>query len=764
MKRFISLILVFIMLSTGIFSSVNANTLTGTATKELESVIIAVRSKIDIDDEKFPEFTWDYSAPTYYSDASWHLYWTSADYNNNISVTCDPDGNIINYSKSEYKKDRQLYLAQKDAKEYLPDIENFINIVAPFSKGKIKLTHTYTPKSLSYPRFSYTFSRFENNIIVPDNYISVNYDFSTNQILSYSCAWEHDVQFTDSYNLISIDKAKELINTTQTLNLTYRLKTEFDENTGKATSRKAYLVYTPEISYLSVDAVTGEIYTERNTWTVTNNKDQVTNGSAGGILGGVFEDSSESLKDNIKYELNEKELEQLKVLENLISKEDAIKAVTQNQFLYIDSQATAIDAKLSKMDSPVILKNDSQQDQKYCWNITFSNPVIDEKSSYYFNSYMNARIDAQTGKLISFNANIPNYYYYTENNLPVPEFTIDKSTAQSIASEFLTVYDKDRFENTMLSNSYETIPLDYIQKTVNSTNEIQLIPVYRNANFNFVRQNENVAFTYNYLNASVDLVTGKITNYSVSWYDDVEFESTKDIISDKDALNILNSSSNGFDLNYEINSNYIYNKYLADNTDQYIDSSLLYTSLPYTRLVYSLYAPKTTTIRAIDGKLINYNGDEITSNLESYMYTDIQNHWAKDIILRFSYTGIGFEGSAFRPDEKINAKDFQTLLGMCGIYSDTDIEDNATITRTDAVKYILDSYGYKKIAALENVFITDFTDNFKISSNDVGYIAIAKGFDIIKGDGSSFRPYEALTRAECIALCFNVINSSISKA
>lgn len=764
MKRILSLTLVLIMLTTSIFSSVTAATVTEPTTKELESVIIAVRSKIDIDDEKFSELSWHYSAPTYYSDASWYLSWSSPDYDNRISISCDPDGNITNYSKYEYKKDHQLHLATKDPKAYLPVIEKFINLVAPFASGKLELTKTNAPASLSYPRFSYTFSRFENGIIVPDNFINVSYDFSTNEILSYSCVWEHDVEFKASTEIITIEKAKELIGTTQSMKLSYRLKTEYDENTGKAMSRKAYLVYTPELSYVSVDAVSGKVYTERNTWTVSNSKDQVTNGSASGTLGGVLEDSAESEKSELRYELNEKELEQLEILNNLISKEDAIKAVTQNEYLYIDSSATAIDARLSKMSPSVLYTDNTEQMEKYCWNITFSNPIVSEKSSYQFNSYMNARVDAQNGKLISFNANLPNYYYYTENNLELPAFTITKDKAQSIAIEFLDNFDKERFSKTILSNSYDSVPLNYIEKSTNIIGEIELIPVYRNANFSFTRQNEGVAFTYNNLSTSVDLVTGKITNYSSVWYDDIEFESTKNIISKEKALDVLNSASNGFDLNYEINSNYTYNKYLTEQKDEYIDSSLLYTSAPYTRLVYSLYSPLTTTIRAIDGKLVNYNGDEIKTNAQNYVYSDISNHWAMDIILRFSYTGIGFEGDTFRPDEKINAMDFQMLLGMCGIYSQTDLQDDAPVTRTDAVKYILDSYGYNKIAQLKGVFITDFTDNFKLQENDVGYIAIAKGFDLIKGDGNSFRPYDALTRAECLALCYNIIDSSISKA
>ena len=65
--------------------------------------------------------------------------------------------------------------------------------------------------------------------------------------------------------------------------LSYSLKTEYDEETGEIKERKAYLVYRPEKGYVSVDAYTGEVYTERNTWTVNETGKNMA-GSGGGIL------------------------------------------------------------------------------------------------------------------------------------------------------------------------------------------------------------------------------------------------------------------------------------------------------------------------------------------------------------------------------------------------------------------------------------------------------------------------------------------------
>ena len=94
------------------------------------------------------------------------------------------------------------------------------------------------------------------------------------RMTSLDCNYHYALAF-DGQGDISADAAKEKLVGEQKMILSYRLKTEYDEN-GEFTGRKAYLVYTPEKSYLSVDAADGTVYTERNTWTVDRD------GSAGG--------------------------------------------------------------------------------------------------------------------------------------------------------------------------------------------------------------------------------------------------------------------------------------------------------------------------------------------------------------------------------------------------------------------------------------------------------------------------------------------------
>ena len=146
-----------------------------------------------------------------------------------------------------------------------------------------------------------------------------------------------------------------------------------------------------------------------------------------------------------------------------------------------------------------------------------------------------------------------------------------------------------------------------------------------------------------------------------------------------------------------------------------------------------------------------------------FEYIDIEGHWAEDTIRRLSYVGVGFDGGEFKPDSEIVTEEFYELLTNTRIYNHTEgfTLPDGTITRADAVKYIIYALGYGKIASLENVFISNFADGTILKPEDVGHIAIARAFGIIEGDGNTFRPYELITRAEVYTMVENIIEKQL---
>ena len=713
------------------------NTIDEPTPEMMEEMIVRVRPLIDVP-EHYTEFDWNFNNGYKYGYSStWNFYWSDNE-TGEIGVACDTEGRIIGYEVYNYARERKAVLPEYSPEELQPIAQAFIDKTSPFLKGMdLRLESVSYPSVYYNHLYTYYFVRYENDIPVPENIVSVSVNHVTKQVESYGCNMSLDVDFQKPENMISEEKAKELLSETQEMVLSYKMKTEYDDE-GNIKSRKAYLVYTPLLSYISVDATTGSIYTKRNTWQAIE--------PTFGAMGSTTNDAL--MKDELateeselgRYQPTEQELEQIALLESLITKDEATKVILGNDDLYIIENAYLADARLTKRynNALPLLENGEKQEQ-YVWDLYFLEP-----GDTYLG--MDAVVDAKTGELISYNAELPYTYSYEEYKLEEPKIVFSNEQAIEIASEFIKKQQPEKFEKVVYSSSSDYSIYKYIENEIGDS-----IPCYRANRLNFVRQNEGIDFTYNSFNIGVDRATGKITRYSYTWYDDVEFESPKDAIDAKDALMALYSYE-GFGANYEINSNYTYIEGRYDSVNADI----------YSRAVYSAYAPVTTTIRAVDGKPIDYSGEEIVFGETFGKYTDIENHWAKETIERFTWIGYGPEGNEFRPDDKISAQEFFELCESVRIYGNYEGTENLeSLTRMQAVELLIDSLGYSKVAKLENVFITDFADNADFKPEDIGYAAIARGFGLIEGDGENFRPYDTLTRAEALTIIENAVELGV---
>ena len=196
--------------------------------------------------------------------------------------------------------------------------------------------------------------------------------------------------------------------------------------------------------------------------------------------------------------------------------------------------------------------------------------------------------------------------------------------------------------------------------------------------------------------------------------------------------------------------------------NDYRDVNDFYSKEEEIRLVYLVDAGSTAYIDAFDGSALDYSGAPVTAEESGYKYDDISGHWAEKTIALLGEIGIGFDGGKFEPDKTITGKEFCKLADSLffslrrsekPIYSLKDSDSAAT--RIDAVKYVLTSIDYDKVAVLKNIFRTDFLDNAEIKEEDIGYVAIAYALGMVKGNGETMRTYDELTRAEALTLLVN---------
>ncbi len=757
MKKLLSIILCSAMLMTSSFAAVLTEAIEAVqnepTSEAMELMIKKVRPLIDVP-ESYKDFTWSYNAGSIYRQANWRFTWTDRELGR-INVYCDNEGRIYSLSTVTYNGSYSPGLPEKSPAEFEDIAKNFIKKTAPhLADLDLRLDNTSTGY-IDSPSYTYYFTRYEHGLIVPEETVTIAVNAINGTVLNFYSDITNDVDFEKPASLIGDEKAKEILSTVQKMVLSYRTNTEYDDD-GNVTARNAYLVYTPENSYLSVDAVTGEIYTERNIWETVKEA----TGSVNGSLSFDKAETEDAAADGFggSYKLTEEEQAQLEVLNSLISREEAIKTVTGNTDLYIDPMATVVKASLTKDAYNYKPLSSVHEDEGYVWQINFSAPEMSGENELYYYHGMNAAVDAKTGELIEFYAEIPDYYYYRELGKQAPKSAIDKDKAREIAEKFIAKMQPEKAKS-IIPSAYD---YGYITLGYNENADGSRTPIYGGNSFRFNRVNEGIEYTPNSFRIGVEFATGKITDYSYTWHDDVVFESPKNVIGEKEALMSL-YSYDGFGANYEVNARYSYNEYLVkENNGEYLDYNALYDAIAYTRPVYSAYALGTTIIRATDGKMITYSGEEYVKHDGLYTYSDIDSHWAKDTIQRFGYVGFGVEGGKFEPNRECDGEFFNRICDTLGLYSRTEaIEEDSALTRMDAVKHIVTYLGYGKIASLENVFITDFVDNSDFKAEDIGFAAIARGFGLIEGDGESFRPYDKLTRAEALTIAEKVIDNKI---
>lgn len=710
----------------------NANT--ASSEKLLEEAIRSVKAKIQIPKE-YSDFDYYFYGTSAHNNNYWSLTWRNPEEYSYIEVNLDKDNNFIHYSHYD-RSGRGKNIPSFLEKELKDEAEDFIKQIAPDVYKNIEFVEA-NYNGIYSNTYTYSFQRKENNIIFPDNNVTVQVNADSGKVTYASLEWLHDAKIPSADIKLTKDKAADIIG--KNLNMKLAYKTNYYrifENGQNEFVKKAFLVYEPDINYISIAANSGEVYLTRSEWVEMKSDD----------LAGEQEskDMAASGADNGAV-LTEEEMEKIRELEKLITKDKAIEIVTTNPYLHIDDNLLTYTANLNKSNS----YNYNEKENSYVWNISLSDarPVDYSKDQDKYRAYASATVDAQTGKILSFNASIKNYYdSKTGKWLPV-NIKHDKDYGQKVFEKFLNEQAKERFEKTKLVEQRE----DYIAYYKEDN-----IPVYGGYSYRYNRFNEGIEFPYNSINGSVDGVTGKIYYYNVNWDDDIVFESPKNAMSPKDAFKHY-ISKDGFNLLYEIN---IINMYDPNykSKDRYYDYSDAYSVAYEIRLVYrpDIYP---TYISPFTGEQLNGSG-EVYKIAGPYKYKDISDIPANRNILLLSDMNIGFEGDEFKPDLVITESELTRLFEELGYWtSEEDSKTSSTIiTKEELAHIFIKRLGLEKVAKLKGIYTTGYSDEEKIKANYIGAVALSKGLDLFPDEkGDLFNPKDYINRREAVNLLLNYI-------
>jgi len=338
-------------------------------------------------------------------------------------------------------------------------------------------------------------------------------------------------------------------------------------------------------------------------------------------------------------------------------------------------------------------------------------------------NYTYGELDGETGEIL---------YYYT-NNRNEEKKVQNGEAAQAVYDAFVAAY------LSAYQGSLSEKKIDVTEYGVNITAEREEngIPVYGDA-----------------VTVTVD-GNGNITSYRLNWQQNKTFPSPDGILSEDEAYAIL--FGNG-----------------APRLSYYAESG-------QGTVIYVTDSREFSFIAAGDGTLLNYDGKPYI-NKTAGAYTDVAGHYAEEAILALASVGARLGDSAFMPDAIITQAEFVGLVSNCimdyyplvdgapdqarlysfavnrGILPASEKAPDTPLTRELAVAYLLRAMDYGAFAEIEGIFRCDFADEANITPALYGYVAIAKGMGLVRGDGNgNFAPNREITRGEAAVIIYNYL-------
>ncbi|MBA1335018.1 MAG: hypothetical protein HPY66_0640 [Firmicutes bacterium] len=685
----------------------------------LQRAIEAVRSKFSIPDE-YTEF--NYNVYTEDGKNIWNLNWNSPKgLSGSMQVSIDDSGVVrsyYSYKPGDYETAGKFPgVTRQEAKAAA---ERFIEKVNPGLLAHLELAEDNQQTLMTYAH-NFNYIRIVNGIPFYNNSVRVEVNKDTGEVRSYYYNWSESFRFPDAKDAITLDMAELAYIEKLGMKLVYNYRIEENDD------YTVYPVYIPayESNYY-IDAFTGEkIKADYGYYDIYY-------GGAGRLA------SEKQMMDKGDVTLTPEELKAVDEVSKLLTKEQAESRARNTKLLEISK-----DYKLTYAN----LQRDWSYRNDFTWELSFMKEAAD-KGDYTKEHYASVRLNARTGEIRGFYRYIPQ-----EIN---SEGKYNEKQAREKVDEFLRAIYAEKFGSLEFDDTYE----GGYRPLAEGKNPA-------NYNFRYLRMVNGIQFPANTVWVGFDAVNGKVVSLEMNWYD-VEFPPIDDVLPAEDIYSNLFERV-GLELQYKL-------RYPEEQTLKY-DSE----RKPEVVLVYGLKPGKPVNLDAMTGQLLDYNGMPY-KEAASVEYTDISGHYAEEQILALAQYGITIEGTEFKPDIEIAQKDFLALLAKTmnygtfspenskeleqlyaylireGIVRKEEKNPDSSVTREDGIKFIIRALKYDKVADIRGIYSTGFKDEGSISSGLIGYVAIAKGLNIVSGSNGYFNPKGTLTRAQAAVIIYNYLN------
>ena len=722
MKKLLSLLLSVLLLTGAALPAAAAEE---DADAKLTAITQSVKTALALDTEDYSYFQGNYDQQEL--TALWDLYWDGQ--TGSLSVSALEDGTIISY----YRYDN---MDESGSREGLPTFpqgdpvkakaaaQAFLDRVLTPGVESVVLEDPGEPTSLSSTTFRFNGTILLNGLPSPLTY-SLTVRASDNQVTRF---WR-DAPGTMFLGDIPGAEAKTpQADAAAALKSTLSLRLEYILPDSGST--QAVLCYLPNSGHeFYVDAQSGKLVD-----LTALEEEMYRSAGMGGAAGDSGAASDTAAAETEEGALSEAEQAGIAQMEGVLSSQaldSALRAVTEYGLAGYELVSARFSVGTAEGDeaAPVTCAlRYSKSGDKGVATRSFT-------------------VDARTGEVQRLSSYIP----WTEDDKAV----LTQAEAQAKAEAFLKARFPDRFSHLAFYETpgQEAVPLDSDAS----------VSAY---SFRFARQENGYFFPDQYYTVRVDATDGSVCGLSYYYDEAVTFASPEGVLSADAALDAWMDT-------YTVTLGYLLVPEKLTDSDA-VSQRLIqmgFTSFYHLKLGYAL--EREDSLRGIDaksGEPVGYAWQTADSGLT---YSDIAGTWAEADVLRLARFNVGYAGGVFQHSKELTQWDLICLLYslryapidpadpeqdrdgvyaiayQMGILSREDRDDEAVLTRSELVRYLLDAAGYGSVARLEGIFTCSYTDRAAIPAGELGYAALAQGLGLISG---TYNGTAAATRGQAAAM------------
>lgn len=623
-------------------------------------------------------------------------------------------------------------LSYSEAKESAEDFLKKVN-KDKFSKCK-PLSDNWNGQSGSRD-YRFTFVRMENGIEFPQNYLNVNIDGVTGEVIGYQCEWNDELAFPNIDKVISKDKANETLTKEIGVNLKYKEFSNKYEYEANKDIKNIQLTYEKiNNSNGIIDATTGE----KPLWENEPN----------------YTEKTITLKNKNEYFAKYKEV---KRNEEPCSSEEAIQVAEA----YIKDNYKG-EFQLNRVD----YRGDEKEK---AYSISYSEKS-DKKESYEkIQVHMN--IDANTKQI-----NYVNMYYGEKDDKEFePAITWEEGFNKAL--DLISKHHSDKIKN-----------LSYDQKLVKY--EEENIRNERSYYYSFPRVENGVVFDGNYIGVAIDTKTGEVSSMRTNWYNDAEFEKPNKLYGEKEILDKIKE-------NYYSELKYVYVDVNTDPEITDMQAKTVYEYKNSYSRDYNYYDAFNGKLLDNSGEEAIENIDDFKKQIEKSKnrkaleilayngYIDINNFQIdKEVknkdLMKVLVDALGYRRYVIEENSNITSdgatedkedadtgsgknymskEEYLEMAKYYGLIDDTMdmMNPEKEVTREKLSRALINMLQYDIIANAQGIFKTQYKDEEEISKENLGYVALATGLGIIEGEGNKLNPKSIVDYEELYASLYKTL-------